>query len=97
MSPRLAFVRHGAYAQRPDTPSAMQPFGLTAAGEAEVRQQARQFAVWLAQTQQQLDPRSIAPPCYGLGKPHRSIPKSWHRFLRQHQTCKPTRPYVSAG
>ncbi|TPE55300.1 histidine phosphatase family protein [Maribrevibacterium harenarium] len=56
MSSRLAFVRHGAYAQRPDTPSALQPFGLTAEGEAEVRQQARQFALWLEQTQQQLDP-----------------------------------------
>ena len=43
--PRLiaAIVRHGAYRQLPDTPSAHQPFPLVAAGE----QQAREAAAWL--------------------------------------------------
>lgn len=40
---RLALVRHGDYAQRAETPSALQPYPLTAKGEAEVRTQARAF------------------------------------------------------
>jgi 2,3-bisphosphoglycerate-dependent phosphoglycerate mutase len=40
----VALIRHGAYEQKPDTPSALQPFPLTMEGADEVRQQARQFA-----------------------------------------------------
>jgi 2,3-bisphosphoglycerate-dependent phosphoglycerate mutase len=36
-----ALVRHGEYRQLPDTPSAHQPFGLTAEGEGHARQAAR--------------------------------------------------------
>lgn len=37
-------IRHGAYQQKSDTPSALQPFPLTDEGAREVRTQARQFA-----------------------------------------------------
>ncbi|HHH39918.1 MAG TPA: phosphoglycerate mutase [Sedimenticola sp.] len=40
-----ALVRHGAYHQLPDTPSAHQPFPLTAEGEAHADEAAR--AVWV--------------------------------------------------
>ena len=36
----IALIRHGDYEQLPDTPSAHQPFPLTAAGEAQARQAA---------------------------------------------------------
>ncbi|MFO7910499.1 histidine phosphatase family protein [Vreelandella aquamarina] len=52
---RLALVRHGDYAQRAETPSALQPYPLTAKGEAEVRTQARAFGDWLAASGLQLD------------------------------------------
>ncbi|XGA79822.1 histidine phosphatase family protein [Halomonas sp. CH40] len=45
---RLALIRHGDYAQRAKTPSALQPYPLTAEGTAEVRAQARAFGDWLA-------------------------------------------------
>jgi broad specificity phosphatase PhoE len=35
-----ALIRHGDYAQLPDTPSAHQPFPLNAAGEQQARQAA---------------------------------------------------------
>lgn len=56
MMKRCALIRHGAYEQLTNVPSALQPYPLTPAGEAEVRQQARQFAQWLASSDAQLDP-----------------------------------------
>lgn len=44
----IAFIRHGAYEQLKNVPSALQPFPLTPEGEQEVRCQARAFGVWLA-------------------------------------------------
>lgn len=43
----LALIRHGDYLQRADTPSALQPYPLTAKGEEDVREQARRFGEWL--------------------------------------------------
>lgn len=43
----IALIRHGAYAQLDNTPSAHQPFPLTVAGEAEVIVQAKKFRLWL--------------------------------------------------
>lgn len=40
----IALIRHGAYHQKVDTPSALQPFPLTAQGISEARQQAQQFS-----------------------------------------------------
>ncbi|MGP5564416.1 histidine phosphatase family protein [Vreelandella alkaliphila] len=51
----LALIRHGEYAQRADTPSALQPYPLTDKGAAEVRQQARQFGEWLSTSGYQLN------------------------------------------
>lgn len=56
MSQRCAFIRHGAYEQLSNTPSALQPFELTSAGEREVRAQARAFAQFLITSRYQLDP-----------------------------------------
>ncbi|MBJ7555180.1 histidine phosphatase family protein [Marinomonas spartinae] len=56
MTARFALIRHGAYQQLTDVPSALQPFPLTAEGEEEVRRQARAFAQWLTQTNQRLNP-----------------------------------------
>ena len=39
-----ALIRHGEYNQLPDTPSAHQPYGLTAQGRVTVMEQARSFA-----------------------------------------------------
>ncbi|MFT5721134.1 MAG: 2,3-bisphosphoglycerate-dependent phosphoglycerate mutase [Motiliproteus sp.] len=61
MSPQsnacCALIRHGAYEQLPNAPSAMQPFPLTREGANEVRQQARGWAIWLRATGRTLDPR----------------------------------------
>ncbi|MBM6549813.1 histidine phosphatase family protein [Marinomonas ostreistagni] len=51
-----ALIRHGAYQQLADTPSALQPFPLTEEGAQEVRQQAQQFGAWLQVQGYQLDP-----------------------------------------
>lgn len=48
MSARIALIRHGAYEQLKNVPSALQPFPLTETGAQEVRQQARIFGEWLA-------------------------------------------------
>lgn len=42
-----ALIRHGEYEQRPDTPSAHQPYALTAQGKATVMEQADRFAALL--------------------------------------------------
>lgn len=44
----LALIRHGEYEQRAETPSALQPYPLTAEGAEEVRKQAKQFGAWVA-------------------------------------------------
>lgn len=48
--PRLiaAFIRHGDYHQRPDTPSAHQPFPLTSLGEQQARQAGADLAEFAA-------------------------------------------------
>lgn len=46
----LALVRHGAYHQLPETPSALQPYALTEQGADEVRRQAQQFGAWLTES-----------------------------------------------
>jgi 2,3-bisphosphoglycerate-dependent phosphoglycerate mutase len=51
-----ALIRHGAYEQLPNVPSALQPFPLTREGTDEVRQQARAFGLWLRATGHTLDP-----------------------------------------
>ncbi|CEP36810.1 MULTISPECIES: histidine phosphatase family protein [unclassified Halomonas] len=50
----LALIRHGAYAQLANTPSALQPYPLTEKGAQDVREQARQFGEWLATSGYQL-------------------------------------------
>lgn len=50
----VALIRHGAYHQRNNTPSALQPFPLTAEGEKEVRRQAKAFASLLTAQQWKL-------------------------------------------
>lgn len=45
----VALIRHGAYQQLDNTPSALQPFALTKSGSAEVRTRAQQFAQLLKQ------------------------------------------------
>lgn len=57
MSVRIALIRHGAYEQLKNVPSALQPFPLTEAGEQEVRQQARAFGEWLDHYGLRLDPQ----------------------------------------
>lgn len=51
----LALIRHGAYAQLADTPSALQPYPLTEQGVDEVRAQAQRFAAWLTSSGYQLN------------------------------------------
>lgn len=52
----VALIRHGAYHQKENTPSALQPFPLTEQGELEVRAQAQQFASQLTDKDWQLAP-----------------------------------------
>ena len=54
--PCFAVIRHGAYEQLPNVPSALQPFALTVEGAQEVRQQAQVFAQWLEENDIKLDP-----------------------------------------
>ncbi|WP_415715697.1 histidine phosphatase family protein [Roseibium sp.] len=42
--PRAALIRHGAYHQRVDTPSALQPYPLTEEGEAQARRCGEELA-----------------------------------------------------
>jgi len=42
-----ALIRHGEYGQQPDTPSAHQPYALTASGRDGVLEQADRFAAFL--------------------------------------------------
>jgi len=52
----LALIRHGEYQQLAETPSALQPYPLTAKGAKEVRKQARQFGKWLSDSGHRLEP-----------------------------------------
>jgi len=52
----LALIRHGAYQQLAETPSAMQPYPLTGDGADEVRRQARKFGHWLGEAGYRLQP-----------------------------------------
>lgn len=56
MSRLIALIRHGAYEQIEQAPSALQPYPLTLAGEDEVRRQAQQFGHWLEEQKCQIDP-----------------------------------------
>ncbi|WP_071673434.1 histidine phosphatase family protein [Nioella nitratireducens] len=57
MTPRfIALIRHGAYNQRPDTPSALQPFPLTDTGHAQARACGEDIAQLLDETGWRLDP-----------------------------------------
>ena len=56
MSAKFALIRHGAYEQLSQVPSALQPFPLTAEGAEEVRRQARLFAEWLKETGHTIEP-----------------------------------------
>lgn len=51
-----ALLRHGAYRQLADTPSAHQPFGLTARGARQAAEAAELLADTLAERRWQLDP-----------------------------------------
>ena len=45
MTDRFAIlVRHGAYNQKPDTPSALQPYGLTDAGKVQAQELGAEIA-----------------------------------------------------
>ncbi len=56
MIQRCALIRHGAYEQLSNTPSALQPYGLTVSGEQEVRRQAQEFAQFLETSGLRLHP-----------------------------------------
>lgn len=57
MSPRfVALIRHGAYAQRKDTPSALQPYPLTADGLAQATECGQTLAALLDAEGWALDP-----------------------------------------
>lgn len=62
MSRRIAFIRHGAYHQKPDTPSALQPFPLTDQGTEEVHRQAKAFTDWCRDSDQTLAPTLQVSP-----------------------------------
>lgn len=57
MRAACALIRHGAYEQLKNTPSALQPFPLTLEGAEEVRRQARLLGEWLVESGRRLDPR----------------------------------------
>lgn len=52
----VALIRHGEYHQRPDTPSALQPFALTQRGHAQARACGTEIARILHETGWRLDP-----------------------------------------
>lgn len=52
----MAFLRHGAYQQRPNTPSALQPWALTDAGCAQARTGAHTLKQWALEQGFLLDP-----------------------------------------
>lgn len=54
----IALIRHGEYHQRPDTPSALQPFPLTGTGHEQARACGEEIAQLLAENGWQLDPVS---------------------------------------
>lgn len=57
MTPRyLALIRHAAYHQRPDTPSALQPYPLTHDGTAQAHACGEEIAAMLVQNGWRLDP-----------------------------------------
>lgn len=59
MIPRyIALIRHGDYHQRPDTPSALQPFPLTETGHAQARACGEEIARLLNENGWRLDPVS---------------------------------------
>ncbi len=54
--PIIAMIRHGAYKQLKDVPSALQPFALTEEGKQEVIVEAKKFASLLETNGWQLNP-----------------------------------------
>ena len=54
--PVLAMIRHGAYHQRQNTPSALQPFQLTEEGQQEVVLAAQRFATLVKENNWQISP-----------------------------------------
>ena len=57
MTPRyIALIRHGDYHQRPDCPSALQPFPLTDKGHAQAKACGEEIAQLLAEAGWRLDP-----------------------------------------
>lgn len=52
----LAFLRHGEYFQKPDTPSAFQPYGLTPTGFEQAQQAATTLTDFVQQNQLSLHP-----------------------------------------
>ncbi|MFT2112199.1 histidine phosphatase family protein [Marinomonas sp. 2405UD68-3] len=54
--PIIAMIRHGAYQQRKEVPSALQPFALTEEGKQEVVLAANSFAKQLIENDWQLNP-----------------------------------------
>jgi len=60
---RIALIRHGAYEQLKNVPSALQPFPLTEEGELEVRHQARAFGEWLKHFEGEPQIRSYSALC----------------------------------
>ena len=56
MTARFALIRHGAYEQLAEVPSALQPFPLTSDGVKEVCRQAQKLGEWLGETGERLNP-----------------------------------------
>ncbi|WP_240009647.1 histidine phosphatase family protein [Marinomonas algicola] len=54
--PILALIRHGAYHQRKNTPSALQPFQLSEAGKQEIVLEAKKFASFIKENNWALHP-----------------------------------------
>lgn len=52
----IALIRHGQYEQLANTPSALQPYPLTAEGIEQVREEARRFRAWLEASDYLLEP-----------------------------------------
>ena len=61
MIPRyIALIRHAEYHQRPDTPSALQPFPLTVTGHEQARACGEEIALLLTESGWLLDPVSYS-------------------------------------